>query len=159
MVHMNAVPWIGNTSSVLVCMVPSILPRIKKCGDAVTLKIAKILTDNEGFYCKMSTEFLFWPNGMGENKGCKASWIYKCQHCFVLSQATHSHFNVKREGSRTSYPSCFQWKSKPYLLLLYTRDRSTETRDTHVVQRDSGSFMSTNGLIAQLTATHKECPR
>ncbi len=31
--------------------------------------------------------------------------------------------------------------------------------DTHVVQRDSGSFMSTNGLIAQLTATHKECPR
>jgi len=82
-------------------------------------------------------------------------------HGFVLSHiyigVTHSCLDVKREGSGTSCPSCYQWKSKPHLLLLYTRDRSTETRGCACCAE--GQWESTKGSIARLTATHKACPR
>jgi len=130
MVHTNSVPWIGNTSSLLVCIVPSILPRIKTCGHAVALTIAKNLTNDEGFYRKMSAYFLFWPNWMGENKGCKASWIRKYQRCFVLSHILdYSSPSWCQEGRKRNQSSIlFPMEEQTILASFNTWDGSTKTR-------------------------------
>jgi len=148
---MNAVSWLGNTSSVLVCMVPSILPRIKKCGDAVALKITKNLTNDEGFYSKMSAEYLFWPNGMRERKDVKhlgyanaSTVLWFCAFTYILELLIPILMSRGKEAKSVVHPVSNGRANHTCFFCTQETD-PRKPGDAHAVQRDNGSFMSTNG--------------